>query len=129
MGATEIALATIDNPDLVHAAAEFATQVIIRYAQALVDAGADLICILEPTATFISPRAFRKFSGAYVRRIIEKVNAIPVLHICGNTTHLIQAMAETGAQGLSLDAAVDLPAAAAKVPEDVVSLGMSIPCG
>ncbi len=123
MGATEIALATIDNPDLVHAAAEFATQVIIRYAQALVDAGADLICILEPTATFISPRAFRKFSGAYVRRIIEKVNAIPVLHICGNTTHLIQAMAETGAQGLSLDAAVDLPAAAAKVPEDVVLVG------
>lgn len=123
MGATEISIATIDDPALVHAAASLATEVIIQYSQALVDAGADIICILEPTATFISPRAYRKFSAPYTRRIIEKLHAMPVLHICGDTKHLIKAMAETGAQGLSLDTAVDFVDAIQKVPEDVVLIG------
>ena len=123
IGATEIALATIDDPDLVHAAAEFSTGVIIRYAQALVEAGADMVAILEPTATFISPQAFRNFSGQYVRRIVDELDTISLLHICGNTKHLIKPMCETGAQGLSLDAPVDFVDTIEHVPEDVVLIG------
>jgi uroporphyrinogen decarboxylase len=123
MGASDIALATLMNPDLLHEALEFATEVVIRYAKALVEAGADMIAILEPTATFISPKAFEEFSGAYTRRIIESVDTMWVLHICGNTHHLIDGMCATGAQGLSLDAAVDLPTVAMQVPEDVVIIG------
>lgn len=123
MGATEIAMATLDNSELVHAAVAFSSQIITLYAQALIDAGADIICILEPTATFISPKAYREFSGTYTQQIIRKLNAISVLHICGNTKHLIKPMAETGAQGLSLDAAVDLAQVASEVPEDLVLIG------
>lgn len=123
MGATEIAMATIQKPELVHAAAAFATEVIVSYGQLLVEAGADLVCILEPTATFISPRAFRDFSGRYVTEIVEALDTIVLLHICGDTKHLIQPMCETGVQGLSLDAPVDLPAVAEQVPEEVVLVG------
>lgn len=123
LGATELAMATIDNPALVHAAAEFATQTIIRYAKALVEAGADMIVILEPTATFISSKAFKKFSGQYVEKIIRSIEAMPVLHICGDTKHLISAMCETGAQGLSLDAPVDFNDTIQKIPSDMVLIG------
>lgn len=123
MGATEIAMATVDNPDLVHAAAELALDVIIPYAKALIEAGADLVCALEPTAMFLSPTAFRTFSGAYVSQLFAALDTMTLLHICGNTAHLVDAMCETGADGLSLDAPMDFQATAEKVPEDVVLVG------
>lgn len=123
MGATQIALATIQDPDLVHATAQFATDVIIRYGKQLVDAGADMVCILEPTATFISPKAFREFSGRYVKEIVEALDTRSILHICGDTKHLVEAMCETGVQGLSLDAPMDFPATIERMPEDVMLIG------
>jgi uroporphyrinogen decarboxylase len=123
MGATQIALATIQDPDLVHAAARFATDVIIRYGEQLVEAGADMVCVLEPTATFISPKAFREFSGRYVKKIVEALETRSILHICGDTKHLVEPMCETGVQGLSLDAPMDFPATIERMPEDVVLIG------
>lgn len=123
MGATEIAVATLDDPALVHALLRLAEEVVTPYAQALVRAGADLVVLLEPTATFLSPAAFDVFSGAYLRRIVAQLDVPTVLHICGNTTRLVPAMCTTGVQGLSLDAPVDLAAAAAAVPAEVVLIG------
>ncbi|MGC9398879.1 MAG: uroporphyrinogen decarboxylase family protein [Anaerolineae bacterium] len=123
MGATQIALATIQDPDLVHAAARFATDVIIRYGEQLAEAGADMLCVLEPTATFISPKAFRAFSGRYVKEIVEALDIRTILHICGDTKHLVEAMCETGVQGLSLDAPLDFPATIERMPENVVLIG------
>jgi uroporphyrinogen decarboxylase len=123
LGASEAAIASMDNPDLLHATLELATHVISRYANALATAGADIIAVLEPSGVMLSPRLFREFSGAYVQRIFDAIEAMPVLHICGDTTHLLDAMVETGAQGLSLDSVVDLPAAARHVPSDVVLIG------
>jgi uroporphyrinogen decarboxylase len=104
MGATEVAIATLEAKGLVHAAAAYATEVIIPYAKALAAAVAEMICILEPTATFISPRAFKRFSGAYVRQIVDALHATPedpmtLLHVCGSTKHLVEAMCETGCRG------------------------------
>lgn len=123
MGATEAALATIDNPALLHESLVVATYVIARYANALARAGADTIAILEPSAVMLSPRQFREFSGQYVRQIIDNMDALPILHICGNSNHLVKEMIATGAQGLSLDSLVDLREIATRVPSDVVLIG------
>ncbi len=123
MGATDTALATIERPELLHRTLTFASHVIGRYANALTEAGADMIAILEPTSVMLSPNQFWEFSGQYVQRIIDQFEAMPILHICGDTTHLLQRMVDTGAQGLSLDAPVDLPAAARRLPSDVVLIG------
>jgi len=123
MGANDIALDTLDRPEVVHAVVNFAERVIIDYASALVDAGANIIAILEPTACFLSPSAFRDFSGRSVAHIIRQIDAIPVLHICGQTTNLAEEMAATGAQGLSLDSVVDLAAVAKRIGPDCVLLG------
>jgi len=128
MGATEVAIATVDAKELVHAAAAYATEVIVPYAKALAAAGAEMICILEPSSMFISPRAFRRFSGAYVRQIVDALHAtsedpMTLLHVCGNAKHLVKAMCETGVQGLSLDAPMDTVATIEAMPEDVVFVG------
>ncbi len=123
MGASELAMATVDQPGLVHAVTAFATDVVLSYGQALVKAGADLVCILEPTASFVSPRAFREFSGQYVTRIVDALPAMTILHVCGNTKHLVPAMCETGVQGLNLDAPMDMVGTLQRVPEDIVLIG------
>jgi len=123
MGATEAAMATLMRPDLLHAVLQFSSGVISRYARALERAGADAIAILEPTASFLSPQQFREFSGRYIAEIIRTLHSVPILHICGRTNALIEAMVETGAHGLSLGAPVDLSQAVKRVPEDVVLIG------
>ena len=123
LGATESAMAIYDKPDLLHQTLAFATQVISRYATALSSAGADVIAILEPTAVMLSPRHFWDFSGQYVKQIVDRLEVAPVLHICGNTSRILDGMIETGAQGLSLDALIDLPEVARRIPSDVVLVG------
>lgn len=123
IGATETAMSTITDPSLLHEALNFATHVIQRYAVAQSAAGADMIAILEPTAVMLSPSMFDEFSGQYVKRIVDSMEAMPILHICGHTTHLMDGMVATGAQGLSLDSDVDFPATAKRIPSDVVLIG------
>ena len=128
-GASQVALATIRAPGFVHALLEFSIDVIISYARACVDSGAELIAFLEPTAALLSPKAFAEFSGRYVTILREALPTFTVLHVCGNTTRLLSAMCETKVDGLSLDAAVDFAAAAQTVPGDVVLIGNIDPVG
>ena len=123
MGANNIALATIDTPDVAHATVNFCERIITDYAQALQKAGAHVLCVLDPTALILSPKAYWEFAGSSVRNIIRQLSTpMTILHICGNTMHLIEQMCRTGVGGLSLDT-VDMREAAKRVPEDVVLIG------
>lgn len=129
MGANDIAMATIDAPQVVHATVNFCERVVIEYAKALQDAGAGLICILDPTAMMLSPKAFWEFAGRSVQNVVRHLDTRTILHICGNTEHLVAQMCETGVQGLSCDSLVDLPKVAKRVPRDVVIIGNLSPVG
>lgn len=129
MGANDIALATVDIPDVVLATVNFCERVVIDYAKALQQAGAYAVCILDPTAMMLSPESYWRFAGASVQNVIRHLDTRTILHICGNTEHLLEAMCRTGTQGLSLDSLVDLPALAARTPEEVVLIGNVDPVG
>ena len=131
MGASDIAMATITDPSLVHQVVQFCQDICTRYARALTEAGADIIVILEPTATFLSPQAFAEFCGAYVREVIASpgVAGNAVLHICGDTWHILREMCATGACALSLDSPVDFPTAASRVDPEVILIGNIDPVG
>jgi uroporphyrinogen decarboxylase len=129
MGADDTVMATLLEPDTLHRLCHFTTEKIQEYIQLLISAGADAICILEPSAVMLSPEQFSEFSAIYIRHITTsfKYSGISfVYHTCGNTMHLADKMARSGVHGLSLDShdvGVDLPAVAASVPEDVVLIG------
>ncbi|MHC4637792.1 MAG: uroporphyrinogen decarboxylase family protein [Planctomycetota bacterium] len=125
----QIAIDSILQPQLLHGLCQFATEFIQKYAAALTNAGADIICILEPSAMMLGPEQFRQFSGDYVRHIMESYkydNVETVYHVCGNTMHLVKEMAATGVAALSLDSpehGIDLQKAADMVPYDVIVMG------
>jgi len=129
MGVGELSMNVILNPDLAHKFIEFTTSVIKDYAEALLDAGADIIAVLEPSAVMLSPKQFEEFSGRYFSRLVRELKVPLILHICGDTTHLLEKMSETGAVGLSLDSLVDLKEASRVVPGSIALIGNLDPVG
>jgi uroporphyrinogen decarboxylase len=123
MGANDIALATIDIPEVVHATVNFCEQVVIDYAKSLQAAGANMICILDPTAMMLSPRAYWEFAGKSIQTLVRHLDTRTILHICGNTEHLAGLMSQTGVHALSLDSLVRMPKIAQSIPGDVVLIG------
>ena len=135
MGADEAAIATVMRNDELHQLCDFTTSKIQDYVRLLIVSGAQLICVLEPSAVMLGPEQFEQFSGQYVRRICnscDNAGIATVYHICGNSMHLVEKMAESGVDALSLDspdAGINLPAAAKRTPQNVVIIGNVSPIG
>jgi uroporphyrinogen decarboxylase len=135
LGADEAALATVMDSRGLHDVCRFTTEKILEYARLLVASGAEILCVLEPSAVMLGPDQFEEFSGNYVRdicRSLEYTDAAVVYHTCGNSMHLIEKMCAAGVNGLSLDApetGVDLADAARRAPEDVAVIGNISPVG
>jgi len=80
------------------------------YARALVDAGADGVMILEPYCALASPKAFGRVI-LFINEVCHAVSskgAYPILHICGNTTHLLSLYPEVSASAYQVDSVVSL---------------------
>jgi [methyl-Co(III) methanol-specific corrinoid protein]:coenzyme M methyltransferase len=96
------------------------------YTQALADAGADVVQMSEPSAStdLLSPDMFDEFAGKYVKESLAPVkNAFSVLHICGNTTQILDNMVGTKVSGLSIEEKVDPKEGVKKVNKRVALVG------
>lgn len=122
-GTENTAMNTIMQPEFLHESLKFATKVIEVYGNALIEAGADCICILEPAGSLLSPQMFEEFAGNYIKELKESWSSPVFLHICGNTTNIIPKMLETGCDGLSLDTHVDLISIKENIPVNKLIIG------
>ncbi|MCF7802189.1 MAG: uroporphyrinogen decarboxylase family protein [Candidatus Marinimicrobia bacterium] len=128
-GAENTALATLTRPDELRQLCEIATDNISKYVQRLISAGADMICILEPSAVMLGPNEFEAFSARYIRKlatVCQDRNTPVILHICGDTRHLIPSMAAIGVDALSLDSpanGINLPSILEQVNPSTVLIG------
>ena len=135
MGADEAAMATLLNREDLHTLCQFTTERIQQYVRLLIAAGAQVLCILEPSAVMLGPDQFNAFSAGYVRHIIESckyTGVATIYHTCGNTMSLVSKMAEAGVDAVSLDspdAGVNLPKVARTLPSNVVIMGNVNPTG
>ncbi len=135
MGADEAAIATVMNCEMLHEICDMTVAKIAQYVQLLVKAGAQLICVLEPSAVMLGPAQFEEYSGSYVRKISSEYSRSDiafVYHVCGNSMHLIEVMASSAVDAISLDsteAGVDLLRAATKVQNEIVFIGNLSPTG
>ncbi len=94
------------------------TDFLIAFAQALIDNGANALIMPEPTASasMVSPKMFDRFLLPRLRSIAGSLNVPLILHICGDTTPLLESMSLSGAAVLSLDQCMDLSVARSTVP-------------
>jgi uroporphyrinogen decarboxylase len=86
---------------------DICAEMVFQLGLAVGQAGAHAVTFGDAVAGLISRKDFLKFAWPFEKRVIERLQAalgIPVfLHICGRTMHILDCMAETGADCLELD--------------------------
>ena len=103
-----VSLLDPDKEEWVHKLLEYACQQTLRYARALLEAGAHLTMMGESTSgpDVCSPAVYRRFAFPYQKRLVETLRAEGKsigMHICGNVTPIIESMVATGAIFLQID--------------------------
>ncbi|WP_229395224.1 methylcobamide:CoM methyltransferase MtaA [Methanosarcina sp. DH1] len=111
---------SIKKTDLFEQALDIATEAAIAYANAMVEAGADVIAIADPVASpdLMSPDTFRQFLQSRLQKFSASVNSVTVLHICGKVNAILSDMADCGFEGLSVEEKIGNAAEGKKVIGD-----------
>jgi MtaA/CmuA family methyltransferase len=133
MGVNELMLRLHDDPVFVQALMGRAAEYALAYGRALAQRGPDLLSGGDSPAGLISPTAYQALALPAEQQLIAALKAAtgkPVsLHICGNATALLPAMATSGADVLELDHLVDLAAACRTVGPQIGLWGNLDPVG
>lgn len=117
---------TYKNPGLVNQLLELAKASALKMLDAVVEIGAVPV-IVEPvaSASVISARQFENFVLPHLKEIVDRAHqkGMPIcLHICGKSEPIIEMMAATGADILSVDQ-IDIQTAKKLVGDKVCLLG------
>ena len=115
-------------PEQVHQLLEFTLAASLQIAKPFLEMGLP-ISVSEPMASgvLLRKKNFDEFVLPYNKRFVEGCKAIRpykmTLHICGDTTKLLESMVDCGYDTLSLDNMVDIGEAKQRVGDKVHLLG------
>jgi uroporphyrinogen decarboxylase len=102
----------LEDPALVHELVRLATEAGKAFGAAQIQqGGVKTVNIYEPLAALISPAMSDEFSFPYLTELVAYLKALGatvLLHICNDTTPLLERMIRSGADILSVDRQVDL---------------------
>ena len=104
-----------------HRGLELAAEALIRFGIACWEAGADIIQCGDSLAScnVISPQTYRRFAWPYQQKVFrawrEHGIRASLLHICGDSSRVLDEYAETGADLIEIDNQVDLRYAAQRI--------------
>lgn len=122
-GEQRVLRGTINSPDELKDLLEKTLQCAMDYGSYLLDAGADVLWVSDPLAVLLPPERFSQFAGDYLARLFAIHSGPTALHICGDTTRIIEDMIGTGAKGISFDQCMNLLVLEDKIPENVTIIG------
>lgn len=103
----DIALSIHEDPDFLNEQLKKMTMIAKNYGKELEDAGADVLMLVDGTSQNLGPRHFEMFSLPFTKSLAESFTKPTILHICGNSTHLLEYMVTAGVSALSIDKPVD----------------------
>jgi uroporphyrinogen decarboxylase len=98
------------QPEVWNALMNKLTEVVSRYLVAQIDAGVDVVQLFDSWVGALGPSAYRRFVQPYTRRIFQAVKqtGTPTIHFGTGTASLLELMAETGSDIVSVDWRVGL---------------------
>lgn len=103
-----------------HAFMEKVTDQVIRYLQAQVRAGAQVIQLFDSWVGILSPPDYERYSFPYTRRVFDALadSGVPRIHFGTGAASLLELMAGAGPDVVSVDWRVPLDQAWARVGHD-----------
>ena len=114
-GVAEFMMILYDEPAFAHQLLEKVTQLVIQFALLQVGQGAIMVGAGDAAASLVSPDLFREFAMPYeaaVCKAIHDYGNMMKLHICGNTSRLLDEMLKCDADMYNIDHMVDFETAA-----------------
>ena len=127
---TEIFMDMFRNKEYVLELLEYTKNINIRMAELFIDAGMDVIAIVDPLVSQISPRHFKQFLSAPYTEIFDYIrgkNIASSFFVCGDATKSIEVMCETNPDNISVDENVDIVKAKEITDRFNISIGGNIP--
>jgi uroporphyrinogen decarboxylase len=127
---TEIFMDMFDNPDYLRALLAYSRDVSMRMTEMYLEAGMDVIAVVDPLVSQVSPRHFRQFlSDPFCEMFdsIRQAGCFSSLFVCGDATKNMEVMCQTGPDSISIDENIDLPKAKQITDRYNVTIGGNIP--
>ncbi len=104
----------IRKPETLRECLKVTGAICSEYAGILSEAGADAVCIVDGIAgpDMLDPRHFDSLIKPKYERLCRSGKGMKLIHVCGNSTSILETLSECGFQGISIEEKVtDLRAA------------------
>lgn len=127
---TEIFMDTFDHADFLQELLAYSQAVCLRMADLYRQAGMDVIAVVDPLVSQVSPRHFKQFLSQPFTGIFDSLRQMGVyssFFVCGDATKNIEVMCQTGPDSISIDENIDLPAAKQITDRYNITMGGNIP--
>lgn len=127
---SDLFLDIYDHPEFVAELLAYTTAVNRRMADLYMEAGMDVIAVVDPVVSQISSKHFAALLGEPFREIFSYLRAAGVLSsffVCGDATKNMEEMARTAPDSISIDENIDLPQAKLITDRYNIAIGGNIP--
>jgi uroporphyrinogen decarboxylase len=121
-------------PKTLHKLLDKLAETIILYIDAQIEAGAQVVQLFDTWAGELSASDYLEFAFPYEQKVFEHIHrgpsglTVPAILYVNGCSHILEKMAETGANVLSVDWRIDLAEARRRVGEKVALQGNLDPC-
>ncbi|WP_073346472.1 uroporphyrinogen decarboxylase family protein [Caldanaerobius fijiensis] len=108
---TDIFYQMVDEPEKVHELMGFCRDVCINTSRMYMDAGVDVIALVDPMTSQISPVNFREFVSPYATTVFDYVKSREKacsFFVCGNAKNNIEEMCKCKPDNISIDENIPL---------------------
>lgn len=120
------------QPKILHQFLGKLTDAISVYASHQIDSGAQVVQIFDSWAGQLTPKDFKTFALPYLQQLVKRVKAkhpdTPLILYVNNSAGLLELMAESGIDVISLDWTVDMAEARQRLGEEIGVQGNLDPC-
>ncbi len=117
------------EPAVFHRLMEKLADTQALYLKAQIEAGIDALQLFDSWAGELSPEDFATFALPYIQRVFEQVgSAVPRILYVNGSAHLLEGMAASGAEVLSIDWRTDMAEAVRRTQGRVALQGNLDPC-
>lgn len=126
----DIFMDMFDDEEYVHDLLGYCMRVAKRMAELYIDAGMDVIAVVDPLISQISANHFEEFMTPVFTELFRHIRergAYSAFFVCGDATRNIEVMCQTGPDSISVDENVNLPAAKAVTDRYNIAIGGNIP--
>jgi MtaA/CmuA family methyltransferase len=125
-GINTLMLDFYDDPVFVRRLLDFTLEMGLRFARAQAEAGVELMGVGDAAASLIGPQLYHEFLWPYEKKLVDGLHAMGLrvrLHICGNTSRILEGIGRLGCEIVDLDYMVSVADARQAMGPDQVLLG------